>query len=224
MTRPATAALPVPSAPSEGRRSLISFLLFLHMFALTVAVASNELPSRLERNLRNTPLLVPYLKLLAMDLSYAFNLTYGYMDAERGTVQDTTHWFEADVKLPDGSQLVERYPAAGMWFGRFRHFDNLARRAASSMDNTTEESVLPHAIARHLVEARGATSGTIRLMRSDLPTEPFVLPNLTPHAIYEARILRAGERVELFKIESAADTVPAAKPDTPAATPGRSGK
>jgi hypothetical protein len=194
--------------PPPGR-TIISFLLFLQLFALAIAVLSNELPSPLEVGLRKV--VAPYLKLLTMDLSYAYNLTFGFTGTEAEAMQDTTYWLEADLNLPTGQPINVVFPQPGLEpKQRFRHYERMVKRAAAALGSNSTESSLPGAIATRLVKETGATGGTIRLMRRDLPAEPYQPYSAEPRKLYEARIKVAGDQVQLLKLEtSKSDTAPA---------------
>jgi hypothetical protein len=185
----------------------LSFLLFLHLFALAVGVTSNEAASQLETGLRKTPLVVPYLQLLLMDLSYSFNLTFGPSDTD---VSDAETWIEADLTTAGGPQSISLPPAGIEPRQRLRRYESLVRTAAAQVGNQNTESLLPAAIARGLVSRYGATGGVIRIVRSSLPGEAFTAFSTARRTLYEARILVAGGRVDLFKSEAASESAPAA--------------
>ena len=211
-TPPADDTLPLLAPPG---RTILSFLLFLQLFALSVAVLSNELPSPLEVGLRKV--VEPYLKLLTMDLSYAYNFTFGFNGNEAEAMQDTAYWVEADLKLPDGKPMSAVLPSPGLEpRQRFRRYERMVKRAAAARGSPSTESALPAAIATRLVKETGATGGTIRLLRRDLPAEPYQPYGAQPRKLYEARILVAAGQVQLLKIESSkSDTAPAATRATP---------
>ncbi|HEX4148839.1 MAG TPA: hypothetical protein VHY20_07620 [Pirellulales bacterium] len=197
-----------PALPSPGLRSGLSFLLFLHLFALAVGVtSSNTQSSQLEIGLRKTPLVRPYLQLLSMDLPYTFNLTFGGNDYQ---VADAETWIEVELKTTAGEQKFvlpgERLEPRQ----RFRREEILVGTAATLVGQPTRESVLPAAIADSLVHRYGATGGVIRIVRRDLPAEAFLLPPQTRRTLYEARIIVAGGQVELLKSEAASESAPAA--------------
>ncbi|HEY5312052.1 MAG TPA: hypothetical protein VIK18_06010 [Pirellulales bacterium] len=205
MTPSSTAA----SGPPQGLRTALSFLLFLHLFALTVGVTSNEAASQLETGLRKTPLVVPYLQLLLMDLSYCFNLTFGPSDSD---VSDAETWIEADLTTAAGPQQII-LPAAGLEpRQRLRRYESLVRTAAAQVGSPSSESLLPAAIARGLLTRHGATGGAIRIVRSSLPSDAFTAFSPTRRTLYEARMIVAAGRVELFKSEAAGESAPVAKP------------
>jgi hypothetical protein len=211
---------PTPTLPADDSppllappwRTIISFLLFLQLFAISVAVLSNELPSPLEVGLRRV--VAPYLKLLTMDLSYAYNLTFGFNGSEAEAMQDTAYWLEADLKLPGGQAMNVVLPSPGLQpRQRYRRYERMAKRAAAALGTPSTAGALPGAIAAQLVKETGATGGTIRLLRRDLPVEPYQPYSAQPRKLYEARILVAAGQVQLLKIESSkSDTAPAATP------------
>lgn len=197
---------PAPG-PSQNVRTALSFLLFLHLFAVAVGVTSNESASQLETGLRKTPLVVPYLQLLLMDLSYSFNLTFGPSDND---VSDAESWIEADLTTGAGAQQIVM-PATGLEpRQRLRRYEALARTTAAQVGNQNSESILPAAIARGLVRRYGASGGVIRIVRSTLPTDAFMPFSPTRRTLYEARILVTAGRVDLFKSDAASESAPAA--------------
>lgn len=195
-------------------RATVSFLIFLHLFALLVAVLSNWNPSTLAVRLREkVPLVKPYLQLLAMDQSYlpSYALTFAMPE-------DTDMAVEVELNLPDGSQQTYALPSSDLW-PRTRWLHE-ARLAATTGDLTGEafrnmESLLPQAIAAHFVAKYGAKGGTIRCLRHFLleienagSIDPYDASRYSK--VYEARILVRGDKVQLMKMEAAAEVAPAA--------------
>jgi hypothetical protein len=197
-----------PVHPSQNVRTLLSFLLFLHLFALAVAVtSSNDRSSQLELGLRKTPLLRPYLQTLFMDLPYTYHLTSGISDFQ---VNDAEMWIEVELNTRPG-EPVRIPPADGLEpRQRFNRAESLVRTTASLVGQPDRESVLPAAIAASLLHRHGATGGTIRIMRRNLPLEAFTAIPSTQRTMYEARILLVGGQVELLKTEAASESAPAA--------------
>lgn len=200
--------------PPDWLRATVSFLIFVHLFALLVAVASNWNPSTLATRLREkVPLLKPYLQLLAMDQSYLplYALTFAMPE-------DTDMAVQVDLDLADGTQQSFALPADGLLpHERWLHD---ARLAATTGDVTGEtfrnmESLLPQAIAAHFVAKYGAKGGTIRCTRHFL-LEIENAGSIDPYdpsrysKVYEARILVRGDKVQLLKMEAAAEVAPAA--------------
>jgi hypothetical protein len=197
------------STLSPGVQTLASFLIFLQLFALAVGVTANESPSQLETALRARTGLRAYLELLAMDLSYAFTLSYGPTTIPGG---DSEAWIDVELDMPDGSKLTERLPPTGLWSRqRMRHYDLLARRSVSYLGNPTLEGLVASDIAARLVKETGATAGKIYLRWRQLPTVPFTTTGDQTLTAYEARILASDGNVELLKIESASESAPASE-------------
>ncbi|HQU45336.1 MAG TPA: hypothetical protein PK867_21145 [Pirellulales bacterium] len=206
------------SLPAEWKRTLVSFLIFLHLFALGVAVLSNWNPSPLALRLRRVPLVKPYLEYLALDQSYVplYGLTFGM-------TEDADVVAEIDLNLADGSKQSFTLPAAGLApRQRWRRDARLVETAADMTgdDFRNVESLLPQAIASHFVAEHGAKGGTIRLRRHALQSmeamsssnpkerDPFDPSHYSQ--VYEARILVSGGQVQLLKSEAAAEVAPAA--------------
>jgi hypothetical protein len=207
-----------PALPAEWLRTAISFLLFLHLFALAVAVISNWNPSPLASRLRAVPLLKPYLEYLAMDQSYIplYSLTFGME-------QDTDNTVEVDLTLADGSQRQFVLPDSGI--GPRQRWRRDLRFAETTADLTGEnyrnvESILPQAIAAHFVARYHGKSGTIRCRRhflqpmealtSSVDSERDPYDKSRYSELYAARIIVVGDQVQLLKSEATADVAPAA--------------
>ncbi len=211
-TTPADDSLPLLAPPG---RTIISFLLFLQLFALAVAVLSNELPSPLEVGLRKV--VEPYLKLLTMDLSYAYNFTFGFTGTDAEAMQDTTYWLEADLNLPNGKPLNVVFPQPGLEpKQRFRHYERTIKRAAAALGSNSTESLLPGAIATRLVKETGATGGTIRLLRRDLPAEPY-----QPYRRRRASCTRRGSKWQATRCSCSSWNRPRATRLPPRRSPNR---
>lgn len=204
--------------PAEWKRTVVSFLIFLHLFALSVAVLSNWNPSALSLRLRRVPGVKPYLEYLAMDQSYVplYGLTFGMEE-------DTDVKAEIELKFADGTQQEFSLPDGGLSpKQRWRHDARLAETAADMTGENFRnvESVLPQAIAAHFVAEHGANGGTIRLRRhflqpmealtSSVVTERDPFDSSRYSQRYEARILVSGGQVQLLKTEAAAEVAPAA--------------
>lgn len=228
MTSPANSS--PTSAESAGMlgqlgRTVISFLLFLHFFALGVAIFSNWSPSTLAGRLRNVPCLRPYLQFLDMDQAYI-----GLYNLHDGLPEDTDATVEVTLKLRTGEERSFTLPEANLRpHQRFRHFSRLAEVAADLASNQELQSVVPQAIAQHYIaqlQAEGekigpGTVGTIRVghwllqsmeaITSSRAEERDPYSEVYYRKLYEARILLAGGKVQLLKIEEARDVAPAAK-------------
>ena len=205
--------------PSEGLRTVISFLLFVHLFALGVAIASNAAPvSALRRQLRDVPFVRPYLQLFQMDLGYNFHLTYS-------EEFDTDHFFELELggqqaSGPETTKIL--LPPSGLRPPiRRDRYHNLALNAARLMGDDQFESLLPKAIAKRLLAEANVTEGThrIRCRRHYLLTRAMVGstdPRVRdPFAagrygtVYEADVFFDDQgELQIVKTASASETAP----------------
>lgn len=219
-----------PAMPADWVRTLISFLIFLHLFALAVAVLSNWNPSDLALRLRRVPLVKPYIEYLGFDQSYV--PLYGFTF---GMEEDTDSTIEVTLRFKDGSENTWTLPDAGLLpKQRWRHEARLVETAAdlTGEDYKDYQSVVPQAIAAHFVAAHpGATGGIIRCLRQlEQPMEAIASSNPAerdPHdkmwnrQLYEARILVGRDGVKLMKSESAAEVAPAAVENSGAEKTGK---
>lgn len=209
---------PAPALPPEGVRTLISFFLFFHLFALGVAVAANARPvSRLRSALLQIPAVRPYLDLLNMDLAYNFHLTHA-MEL------DTDHFVEIELDWHGKSDPSARritLPDPAMQPGiRRRRFYNLARVMASVVGEDEVESLLPLAVARGLLAEAGIDQGHHRLRcRRHFLLEMQDVASIDPakhdpfHAsrygtAYEADLIFSGGQLSIVKAAGAAETAP----------------
>ena len=213
---PADAAL-----PSEGVRTLVSFLLFVHLFALMVAVASNAGPvSAMRRALREAKPLIAYLQLLHMDLAYNFHLTHA-------TEWDTDHFLEIERDWkgqPDANAARLKLPEPGGLPGiRAQRYHNLARNLAGLVGQDEAESILPYAISRGLLAQHGITGGRHRFrcrrhflleMREAALIDPADRDPFHSRRygnVYEADLKFVGGQLLINKVAGAAETAPAAR-------------
>lgn len=213
--------------PADWVRTVVSFVLFLHFFALAVAVLSNWDPSSLALGLRKVPLLASYVEGLALDRSYLpqYALTFG-------EPEDTDDEIQVELQLADGSLEHETIPQANLWPHAYRRQLRLAETVTDLVSENTKsvESFLPRAIAAHFVAeanqgtkgrpGQEVTGGTIRIRRhlvqtmtapsSSIAAERDPFDESRYQTIYEARILLVGGDVQLLKSDTAANVAPAA--------------
>ncbi|HWB14070.1 MAG TPA: hypothetical protein VG826_32890 [Pirellulales bacterium] len=219
-----------PGVPADWVRTLVSFLIFLHLFALCVAVLSNWNPSDLALRLRRVPLIKPYIEYLGFDQSYV--PLYGFTF---GLEEDTDSTIEVVLKFKDGSESTWTLPDAGLWpRERRRHDARLVETAADVMpeDYRDYQSIVPQAIAAHFVARHpNVKSGVIRCVRqlqqpmeslaSSNPAERDPYDKRWSRQLYEARILVVGGSVKLMKSEAAAEVAPAAVENSAAENSGK---
>ncbi len=225
---------PAAGSLSSGARTTISLLLFVHLFALGVAILSNTSPvpdpgerslPDLKRQLRQVPGVVPYLQVLNMDYGYIGGDRYQGADYQltHYTPWDLAYRMELSLKLPDGSETMVTIPNESLQ-PRLRrlHYQMLASRAARLEGYDGPDAQIPLAVATHYVRRFGATGGRLRCVAefertmeelSDVnPAAKQELPPLVPRTSLDFFVLVAGEQVSLLKAESTRD---AAAPSAP---------
>jgi len=204
--------------PSAGVRTLLSFLLFVHLFALCVAIASNARPlSGLRNQLGYLPLVRPYLQLLHMDLAYNFHLTYAL-------AEDTDPWIEivpeSDAPRDPSAQPEEAstpamtFPQRGLEPNvRNNRYRNLMLTSFLLAQNEVSEGLLPKRIAARMMHENGIDSGTYRLSleRRDLLSPEEASRGVDPYAareypVYEAELWFSRDGLEMNKIVSTLET------------------
>jgi len=207
-----------PGQPTEGVRTLVSFLIFVHLFALIVGVLANEVPSKLEVDLGSIPGLLQYRQALGMDLPYSYNFTRGN---DPGGELDIDYTLTATVKKPDGEAETVTFPSADMWpHQRYHRYQILARHVAEFSSEGTPDpanlETLAQAIAGGILRSQGAKALDL-LCRGQL-TPPGMdeyqpNPNAEPRTrdAYDTRAFLVADQVELLKKEPARDTAPPAK-------------
>lgn len=234
---------PNVSSLSNGAKTTISFLLFVHLFALGVAILSNTsqkpppnmlAPPDLKLRLRQVPGVVPYLQVLNMDYGYAGGDRYQASDYQltHDMPSDLAWRIELSLKLPDGSETQVTIPNDSLQprLRRLR-FQKLAVRAARLEGDDGPDAQIPLAVATHYVRRFGATGGRLRctteIERSMMELNDFnpasgrPLPPLETQTPLDFYVLVQNNAVSLLKAESGRDAAaPSTDAAAPAATPG----
>lgn len=218
----------VPEAlrwPSQGVRTFASLLIFIHLFAVAIAMTSRATTvdtefgpagSELFSRIRDVPLMMDYLQLLEMDESYNYAWT-------QGGPMDAASSIEVELELddPNSEPLVTSIPGGHFWPPlRAQRHRSLALTAAALVGNENLENILPQALAERFVTEHGANSGTIRIIRH-YPQSPLEASSLDEtvsdpfsdryyETVYEARVLVNNGNVSLLKSESPGTAAPAA--------------
>jgi hypothetical protein len=129
--RPA-AACSNDTSLGAGTQSLLSLLIFCHLFCVLVALSGSLMPSALQSRLLR--LFSPYTQLLNFDLNYT------PMHLTQGTLEDVDHQLEvlpAGQDENDGSAWIA-LPEAGPRHGeRYQRYERLAAAMALSADRDT---------------------------------------------------------------------------------------
>lgn len=232
---------PPAGALSDTARTTISFLLFVHLFALGVAILSNTSPlpepnepalPDLKRQLRQVPGLVPYLQLLDMDFGYTGGDRYQSADYHltHNTPWDLAYRIELTLKLADGAEQQVVIPNASLQPGLRRlHYQMLATRMARLEGYDGPDAQIPLAVATHYVRRFGATGGRLRLVAeyqrtmeelSGLSTRSGQeLPPLETRVAFDFYVLVQGDKVSLLRAESTSDAAAPDSNNTPQSSP-----
>jgi hypothetical protein len=227
---------PTPNDPAahvpQGVRTVVSLLLFVHMFGLGLVFFSNfeggDWDSTLLDGMKKV--VRPYMYPLWLDRPYHYHLTYGheldfdhYIDVAlvgHGSAEETI------VRLPDDNLGVgprrERYERLA-W-----HF---ARRAAATAPDPLNE-LLPLAIGAGVLKQNDAKRAQVRLFRKAPLFLDDVLAgtdrNTPDERVYAADVffLPGYDQPQMNKIGEARDVAPVTKPaagggQSPAAPSGQ---
>lgn len=209
-----------PPLPSETVRTILSLLIFIHLFAVGAALFGRAMvSSELGRKLANVPLLSGYRQLLDMDLAYAFPLT-------RAETADVDHEIEATIQLPDGSTQTVVMPDPAIGSGeRARHWRQLGLNMAIFLENDDMLSMLSSQIGAGLLRRFDGKDATIQLRGRFLQDPAASARGQDPlrdellRDEFEARIWLSNGRPQFMKKERSGEAAPAAGTSiTPAPT------
>lgn len=212
---PADAATPEPGLPSPTIRTVVSFLIIVHLFAIFAAlVFTPGMSSDLEQRFANVPILRQYRQALDMNLPYTYHLTFGGEDL------DFDHQLEVDLELPDGSHKLVMIPPTTAWpRTRYNRYQMLAFNTALGVGQDGVESILPQGITAGLLDQYGATRANFRcrvhlaLGRDRIQAGADPQAAETWRTVYDAAIWKTADgQIRLLKQESASDTAPSAAP------------
>jgi hypothetical protein len=206
-----------PPVWSAQARSWVSLLLFMHLFAVGVAVTTYTRPSGLQENLHR--LFDPYLRTLHMT---AFPVSYPFAryHLTHAMPSDVDFICEVDVAAADGTPEKVTIPPAGLKpLIRYRRYQALANAVGTLAQPEGDEEfsgILPKAIAGAILKQRGATQGVIRVRAHYLPelsalgqSEQARRRALENYAdIYEAQVLVSDGSVELLKKSNKLESAP----------------
>jgi hypothetical protein len=222
---------PDPAAgrlPSQTVRTVVSLLLFVHLFALLAAMLSNPqdgMASRLLIRLGNVRFLSAYTETLWMESAYDFFYTYG--SNEFVIALGTDHQIEADLTFPGGEVQTLQIPDERRFpRQRYQRMKNLCNNAARVVGQQGVESMIPAPLAESLLKSTGAESVTLRLKRRLMQTMDLVSSSSSaardPYDDRYSRVIYTGYaqmrngRPDYRKLEDAGGPVPAGGVSGPA--------
>jgi hypothetical protein len=202
---------------SPEARSAASLVIFMHLFALVVAVTTYTQPSVLQQRLHE--LFSPYLRTLHLT-AYPVNYPFARYHLTHALPTDVDYSVQVDLKGADGQAETVAVPASGLqpWV-RYRRYQALANATGTLADEEANEDfsgILPRAVAGAILRSRGATQGLVRCRAHYLPEleamaevaagrrEP--LENFSN--TYEAQVFLSGDSIELLKKSRTLDVAP----------------
>jgi hypothetical protein len=208
-------------------RSLISLVLFLHLFCIVISLSANLFPSALQWKLLR--LFAPYAQLLNFDLSRtpyertAFQLiapTVDDMDyrleilPQGADPEDATAWVNLSDDARRGTPEYERYRRLARMMVPFVTFDDKDRAA-----------LVAQAVAAHFWRAEQVPVQQIRCRRHvALPREVLLSGTAAQQdenaagyfeEVYRANVIIDGDDVDVIKIESDAQVARPTDSPTP---------
>jgi hypothetical protein len=200
---------------SEGARTVVSLLLFVHMFALGLVFFSNFEGGDWDSVLlgRMKTVVRPYLYPLWLDRPYHYHLTYGHE-------LDFDHYVDVALAAPDSAEeSIVRLPDDSLGVGpRRERYERLAWHFARGLESQPQVELLPLAIGGGLIKQRGAARAQVRLFRK----RPLFLDDVlagtqrvTPdERLYAADVffLPGYDQPQLNKIGEARDVAPVTEP------------
>jgi len=201
-------AAPQPQWSPEAR-TWASLLLFVHLFAVFVAVTAYTRPSGLQQRL--LPLFEPYLTNLYLSPTHPTYPFARYYLTHAGPA-DVDFSCEVDVDQADTGTIV--IPNPDLWPAvRFRRYQALANTAGYLTQPEGEENlagILPKAIAAGILKQHGQTQGVVRVQAHflapiDSPTRADRGPVTTQ---YEGEVFATGGLFDLHKRSPTLEVAP----------------
>jgi hypothetical protein len=199
----------------QGPRTLISLLLFVHMFGLGLVFFSNFEGGDWDSLLldRMKVAVRPYLYPLWLDRPYHYHLSYGHE-------LDFDHYIDVALVAPGSSdETVVRLPDDSLAIGpRRERYERLAWHFARRAALATPDELLPLAIGAGVLKQNDAKRAQVRVYRKVPLYLDDVLAgaerNTPDERIYAADVffLPGYEQPQLNKLGEARDVAPVTKP------------
>jgi hypothetical protein len=222
------------AAPSDGARTVISLLLFVHLFALAVTFFGNYEGSDLVSAQARGSALVPRLQSVIRPYTYPLWLDWPLQNhLTYGAAFDFDHYIEVAITPKDGTtepevlRLPEQSAGPGLRANRLRRLAWYVARLAADRERS---EVLPLAIGGGILKQHDATKAQVRSFR----TQPLILGETggideSVRATADERIYAADvfflpglDRPQLNKVGEARDVAPVTGPSgsgSPASRP-----
>ncbi len=228
-----------PSLPSQEVRTVLSLLIFLHLFSLSVAVLGYGNSAQFHEQFlgrRLLDVLSPYLDTLNFNLAHRYRVEGSREQPidpiaryylTRGMHTDIDFGVEITANRQDGGATTVTVPPEGAWGEQRRRYQALANAIGTLAGNDgtaggdTAELILPKAVAGGALAELGASRGTIRC-RGHLLLSPAAVASSTAgendpfdaryyENVFDAQVLASGGRVDLLKTAAAGEVAPVEK-------------
>jgi len=222
--------LPEPQWSPEAR-TWVSLLLFVHLFAVFVAVTTYTRPSVLEERLHD--LFAPYLRNLHLT-AFPYSYPFARYHLTHTSPSDVDFSIEIDVEKRDGSKETVTIPGASLQpLVRFYRYQALANAtgtlASGELADEASASILPKTIAESVLKRHDAAGGTIRLRAHGLAgaDDMASLTTLTRagrenvSTAYEAQLIVGPGGVELLRKSTTLEVAPVERGSTRRGQPSR---
>jgi len=199
-----------------GARSALSLVLFIHLFAIAVALSSYASPSGVQARLRE--MLAVYLQNLNFDLTQnAYNVARFHQT--HATPSDVDFQLQIDATLPDGTARTLTIPEDGLRPPlRQRRYQSLANAVGNMAESEEFQAVLPRYIAASVLNDWGASAGKFTCRAHFLPdiefrasSDPKVQNPFSEtyyRTAYQATVIVTRDQVYVNKISEARDVAP----------------
>jgi hypothetical protein len=206
-----------PIAWSPETRTWVSLLLFVHLFALGVAITAYTRPSNLQRRLHEV--FQPYLRnlhLTALPNSYP----YARFHLGHGGATDVDFRVEVTPRRAGDSETAFELPSSPLQpLVRLRRYQALANAAGTLGSGELGDalpSLLPKTIGAYALRQLGVSSGEIRIQSLGAPDfEQLNNPTTIERAsrenvnnIYEAQVIQGPAGVELLRKATTLEIAP----------------
>jgi hypothetical protein len=204
--------------------------IFVHLFAVFVAVTTYTRPSAVQEQLH--ALFSPYLRNLQLT-PYPVTYPFARYHLTHATTSDIDFTCEVDVENPGGQSETVSIPAERLWpplrMRRYQAIANVAGALAQPEGNEDLAGVIPKAIAGSILKQRGLTQGLVRIRYRFLPDMETFDPANPARSVgpvrelFEAQVFLSGDRIEMLKKSATLEVAPVEGKAKPSSAPKGAG-
>ena len=165
--------------PSQGVRTLITFFLFFHFFAILAGISGNfGARSGLRRQLRASPGVQPYLHTLGIDTGYGYDLISNTADDWDHLCQiviDPPADFDGSSEAAESLRKIDLIPEGTTpWGMQKKRYLMLGTWLSAVQGDNNEEASLVSAIAGGMLRNAGIDEGAHRFLLLSQRTQDMV--------------------------------------------------